>query len=257
MKTFRRLISMSVLIVLLIGMLSGAFTALADVEMEPYAGESAVVDAQLVAHYSFDDPNDNFAAGGAIRDSSGNEWHGEPAVALTRSSEGVSGGSLGTGGSPHFNAALPAGVVPADNFTLNFWVKSSDKSANWQDWGRLTFSDGSDSDLAELRSPDSVNNWGFYWRDVNAANTSTVNNRVDLKNGQWHMVTVVVAPDDNISLYVDGGNLVRSASKPARDASYSLTNLKIGSGQTGGPAGLLDDVQVYSTALSEAEVALL
>ena len=224
-------------------------------------GEPEVPQKQCVIHYSFDNPNDLFTSGRQIIDNSGNGLHGTVASTISTVSEGISGRAIATGGNPHFNVPLPQGAVAANNMTLNFWLRSADLDA-WEDWGRLTFSDGTTANLAELRTSNAANNHGFYWRDVNATNTSTINTNVNVKDNQWHMVTVVIDPPvggtgSSITLYTNGANPTQTPVNPVRDKSFSLTNLQIGRGESAGPTGLLDEVQLYNTALSASDVALL
>lgn len=231
-------------------------------------GLPAWAQSSLVAHYTFDDPEDFTPDNGdAVIDSSGNNRHGTEGSNLTWSADGVRGGAIVTTAAtngPHFSTAFAPGLIAGDSFTISFWVKTGATGTgdNYKDWGRLDFSDGTTTQHVQLRSlpvaaPD---NGGFYFRDPAYAFWPT-NPAVNLKNNAWHMVTAV-ADGTTLTLFTDGGNPVVFTNYQ-RGGQFSLTGLRIGNGNgtsvgavgTVALAGVLDDVRLYDGPLSAAEVA--
>ena len=220
----------------------------------------ATLRAALVLHYTFDDATEfTSATGDTISDSSGN---GRDATEGPRNilwdSGGISGGAIdvrtnNTYFSPTVN--LSAGLVPANRYTLVFWVKSADTN-NFKDWGQVEYSDGQ---RAELRTLDANPNRGFYYRDTGPTpDWLSVNRGINLKDNEWHQIALVFSPIDNsLTTYLDGSNPHTITGNPRTNGEYVQSILIGRSSASDGPTGLMDDVQLYNIALSAEQVTFL
>ncbi len=213
----------------------------------------------LVVHYTFDDAGQfTGSAGDSILDSSGNGLNGTEASSITWSGSGISGGAMTTTTSSYFTTDLSSAGIAGDSFTISFWAKTGATSGgySYNDWGKVDFSNGTTTQTAELRSL--PNPSGFYWRDTSLPFIKTTpGSPVNLKDNTWHMVTVTANPaTDDMVVYLDGTNATTFTGYP-RGSDFSLSNLWIGRGSFGGLPGLMDDVQLYSSPLSAADVATM
>jgi sugar lactone lactonase YvrE len=100
---------------------------------------------------------------------------------------------------------------------------------------------------------------GKAWFYDSDAPGQEINSVTDVVDGQWHQIAGVYHLNSTKSIYVDGTLQASKASYPIVPNHGALV---IGGGDVGGApqglfTGLIDDVQIYSRALSSAEVALL
>ncbi|MBO5909401.1 MAG: laminin G domain-containing protein, partial [Clostridia bacterium] len=201
----------------------------------------------LIAYYSFDDVN-----GTTVPDKSGNGHNG------TVSGAELTVGKVGTAIS--FNKAGDGVTVPhsedlnfaeTDSYTISFWVKPEELSAwqcviaknrtispareymgLWFNGNRFTYCQGTD---------------GSAWFD---------NPRYEgAENGIWYNVVMVQDASQNKSMmYLNGEQVIQ---KNYTKASSGSGALQMGSyNGTGGEQfyGSLDEVKIYSTALSVTEI---
>lgn len=94
---------------------------------------------------------------------------------------------------------------------------------------------------------------GFTIVDV-AVSTSSVN------DGSWHHVVGVYRPSGNTTIYVDGTPVEGSiAGSPigVNTAPFLIGGFTTGSTPTANFTGLVDDVQIYNRALTDAEIDIL
>lgn len=223
--------------------------------------------AVLVAHYTFDDSSEFTSGGGdTISDVSGNGRDAtESPNNVLWDSNGISGGAINAraNNASLLTPVLPNGLVKATEYTLTFWVNSNN-NPGFLDWGEVNFSDGNEAQLRTLNNP----NPGLYYRDIEPADPDwlSVNRNVDVLDGEWHHMAVVVDPiTNNVTTYIDGGNPQGSEElgsgspilNPRTSTDY-IEDIQIGrSFSMAGPTGLIDDVQLYNIALTSEEVAFL
>jgi hypothetical protein len=200
-----------------------------------------------IAHYTFDTD---------VKDSSGNGYNGiiKGGVVLTDGKSGKAYQFDGTSGyiviaGPNNNNGLALGSA----ITLSAWIKIQSGGPQYQgivkrgnygasycyqeyalllDSGKITlvFGDGTNS---------------------NSISGGLVN------DGQWHMVTGVLKPDNTMEIYVDG-SLKNSGTKTITGVP-GFTFQAIGTLKTNNwfLGGLIDDVRIYDKALTENEITSL
>lgn len=84
--------------------------------------------------------------------------------------------------------------------------------------------------------------------------TTTVN------DGEWHQVVGVYTAGGNAQIYVDGGLAEDTETSPAmvgNSVAFLIGGITVGSTPTNLYEGLVDDVQLYSSALNQSNVAYL
>jgi hypothetical protein len=100
-------------------------------------------------------------------------------------------------------------------------------------------------------------NKAFFYNSTNpggeATSTSTVN------DGTWHQLVGVRTAGSSIQIYVDGVLERTVASQPmiGNSAAFLVGGVNFSGTPTGLFTGLVDDVQIYSSALSTANVQFL
>jgi hypothetical protein len=162
--------------------------------------------------------------------------------------------------------ALPAVGTPAPSvldfnanpaFTLAAWVKASLPQTN----GAAIICKGSGGGGEQYAMDINGANFRFYARDTNAAAVN-LNTTVPL-NGTWQHVAAVLDVTNGIMNYYVNGQLVNVTIPPA---SLNTNNheVSIGNRQSGAVtpynlpfSGAIDDVRIYSRALTSADIQAL
>ena len=152
-------------------------------------------------------------------------------------------------------AALNA-VVANKVFTLAVWVKAS-SLAN----GSAILAKGTGGGHESFVIDVNANHWRFFVRNASAAATQL--NPATVTNGNWtHLAAVFSQPTSVMQIYING-TLAASGTPPTTLWSdtheMSIGNRQSGTAAYNEPAfgGLIDDVRVYSRALSASDVAEL
>ncbi|MCB0072377.1 MAG: hypothetical protein KDE20_12995, partial [Caldilineaceae bacterium] len=137
---------------------------------------------------------------------------------------------------------LPNSIGQA--FTIAFWYK-----ANATNQGDPFTINGGSGGFA-LRIYNTTSNVEIYsGNTVMQANTSTLANKV-LYDGQWHFVVATRDAAGTLALYLDGNATpVKTVANSGAPAYYNSLQI-----QGGGTAVVLDQFQLYTTALSGATV---
>lgn len=217
--------------------------------------------ADLVAWYPLDEDADDY---------SGNGYHG--AVVGGAVAFGASGATANTGFSADFSgsqghidvayaAALNPGVSGANgsgSFSVSFWAYATAA-------GGATFRSAvtsrddvpSTSVHGYILYNNSGGNWSFWSGNAGASGTwNQVNNGAVALNTWTHLAITYDASTQTKSLFVNGVSTSTLAGISANGPQMEA--LHIGSGQDNGAnfywEGRLDDVAVFNTALSPAEV---
>jgi len=214
--------------------------------------------AALVAHYPLDG-NANDIVGGR---------HGTLIDDATFSANVPA--ALGTGQSLALDGVddkvhydIPAGDVVSGTFTVALWINPSQKAT--QDRAHAFFGTRYPSDHSfdvMLRVDNRVRTdigTGVSWLTI----FDTPPNVVDFTVNTWFHVVVAVTPTSH-SIYVNG-NLLASGALPGSTPLLWDQNHDIGIGGSGGSAfgdgsafeGMIDDVRIYDTALTQDEIQAL
>ncbi|MCU0915405.1 MAG: LamG domain-containing protein, partial [Planctomycetes bacterium] len=199
--------------------------------------------AGLVAHYQFE---------GNANDSSGNGLHGVLVGAATLIGDRERGKVLSLNGG-HVDCGTDPRLNPGSALTVACWIKVGAFDKAWQaiitkgDYGWRLQRDNTNSGLEFACT--GVNVPGTTWGNILGS--------TNVDDGKWHHVAGVFN-GATIGLYVDGV-LDRSATATGA-ISFNAWAVWIGANaQVAGRqwVGLIDDVRIYSHALSAAEVAAL
>ena len=205
--------------------------------------------AALVAHWAFDE-----GSGTTVHDSLGT-YPGTLAGSATWSpTGGKSGGAIilarGTGDYVTMGNVLP---LTGTDFSLVAWVKTTAVDNNIiskHQSGEVSGYVLSNNENGGYGSPGKA--W-FYGRgepSLAPISQTTVN------DGNWHQVVVTYVQGGNASIYVDGvpvEDFHPTAPIVANDAPFLIGGLTSWAAYD----GLIDDVQIYSHALSDSEVQWL
>jgi hypothetical protein len=212
---------------------------------------SVRTDAANLVHWRLDETSGTVAG-----DSSGNGidgiWQGTSGTPGWEPGEGMAGGAyLFSGFDLDSFIAEPVegfGTLP---FTISLWMNST-FSAN----GGLGYlGNGSGNQYYVVRSQGGV-------ARANARNTAEVNCLgSSINDGEWHHLVGVYAGTDDRAIYVDG---LLEGSNTEEVPELALTRFGIGALTRNTPynpadlfEGLLDDVQLYDTALTDEEILFL
>ena len=194
------------------------------------AGNDNNLSDGLVGYWKMDE-----GVGISILDSSGTGTTG------TFTSASWSSGKFGVGGSfpGSVYANLGTNIVNQTAYTKSVWIKTNTQNAN------NIFSGGSGGHVLYAQSGNLYlsNTW----------NSSTISVATNFYDNNWHFITATYDGTKGI-LYMDGIKLGETnmpnipASQPAYIGAYAAGNQFI---------GLIDEVRLYSRALSPAEVSQL
>ncbi len=231
------------------------------VMLNPAAGAAAVA-IQPVASYSFDNVSGSTVINGGT---GGSAMNGT----LTGNATIVSGGrfgnavSLSNGGSVVVDNPI-TNTGGAANWTISAWVNTTTPGASIMDksdgstwtWDNSVFYLGDGSAAGSGATPSAVRyGRGFFQA---ASNTPAVD------NGAWHMVTYVDAAG-TYSIYTDGqqvslssGNAgFQQAVEQGSVVSFGITTDNVSSDGTVDFNGMMDEIQIYSQALSPSQITSL
>lgn len=200
----------------------------------------------LVAHWKLDEKSGTIA-----KDSSGNNHHGSLVNSPTWAA-GKIGGALSFDGLDDY-VNISTHPVSSGPFTIALWAKRTGSGS------------GSKNPLIRANTPGGSDGYAFFWHNTTElhflACTSTSKlqpEKIGLPNNVW--VHVAATYDGSIAKIYADGKLLDSKSGGGALNKPQFT-LRLG-GQGGGVdkayfKGLLDDVQIYSKALSATEISNL
>jgi hypothetical protein len=210
--------------------------------------------AVLLAHWTF-----NEVSGPTAFDSEGS-FNGTLFGGATFVAGGISGNALSLDGSTtsfvNMGASVP-GFTTGD-FSLVAWIKTTSTTeslivAGKHEAGTLNGYFLNVNGSSTYGQP----NKAFFYNSTNpggeAISTTSVN------DGTWHQLVGVRTAGGSIQIYVDGVLERTVASQPmiGNAAPFLVGGVNFGGTPTGLFTGLVDDVQIYSSALTSANVQYL
>jgi hypothetical protein len=198
---------------------------------------------------------DNFGVAPRLADSKGTN-HGDYLGGVTLGGTGAISGDASTAAG--FDGVNDFGSVTrqiSDDFSIELWFRSTQGIGTGSQWW-------SGAGLVDAEVSGAANDFGVSLRSdgkvvagVGTPDVSVVSSAGGYNNGAWHQVVFTrTKASGTLTLYVDG-----VAAGTATGSTLSLTtpsNLNLGRIQAGNNylVGSLDEVAVYSTALSAATV---
>jgi hypothetical protein len=205
-------------------------------------------------HWTFDTAD---ISGNQASDGSGNGLNGA-IVNATPLAQGRLGQALSFSGSGSYV------VVPGNSslelkhdLTLSAWVQTANHTQTQDFLSKYDFTGAEAGYILQMLPGGNVN---LHIGGSNLrSNVRDVQDATVINDGQWHHVAVVITLGQTVSFYIDGA--LKSTQPMATFAAGSIASLYLGTfpgAYNGLPfLGALDDVQVFSSALNAAQVAVL
>jgi Concanavalin A-like lectin/glucanases superfamily len=221
----------------------------------------------LAAHYAFDESGDLGLDTSGNNNSQLGETYWGPIYSFSTDTEAGDGAVqfVGTSCLSMYSQTLTnIENVLAGSFTFSAWVNT-------------TNSQGSDTD-------DAINGATIFWADNNRSGTNdaiplsitgskaafstrddlgnitTIHSLTSVNDGNYHLITVTRdQPSGAMRMYVDGNfeAIALGTTQPLNANTNAYSTLSVGGWPQSSYTGLLDDLQIYSGALSDSEVAEL
>jgi hypothetical protein len=145
--------------------------------------------------------------------------------------------------------------LPLDTLSLSFWVKTTDTNGTM-----VSFGGGSSNDVERAVKLSAGKVQVFEKKD--AAETTLLSTNT-IQDGNWHHVVVTIASTSGAwKIYVDNVNVTTGSQNGPGNSNLAVNTFTLGVSHLGGNlvnylAGSLDDVRVYSSVLSAANIAEL
>jgi alpha-L-arabinofuranosidase len=205
----------------------------------------------LAGHWALDE-----GSGTTTADSSGAGHGGTLGSGAGWTAGQVGSGAVTVNGTANGVVDIPSPVVDTSgSFTVSAWVKLNNTATNQT----AVSVDGTATSGYFLQLNGSTGKWAFTRRasdSTSAAETRADGTAVVTANTWYHLVGVDDTTAGTLTLYVDGQAQNTSAYTSAWQASG---HMRIGQGLWGGKAtdfvnGAVDDVQVYSGAMTTSQV---
>ncbi len=212
--------------------------------------------AALILHWALDETSGTVAS-----DSSGNgitgAWQGTVGTPAWVPAGGIDGGAFSFTGANRdsFITSSFSAIAgdPSTPFTLSAWVKTTSTEND----GLVYLGDGATGDrYYVLRMQANL-------ARANARNTSEIQGAgtTAINDGAWHHVVAVYGGTTDRKIYVDG---VLEGTSTTNVNAFALSRFGIGALTRNTPynpadlyTGLMDEVQLYDTALTAGEISFL
>jgi Concanavalin A-like lectin/glucanases superfamily len=212
------------------------------------ASDGGEITSGLVAFYMFDETSGTSAA-----DSSGNN-HTATLVGGATFGAGLQNNAVTLSGNSQY-VSLPAGIVSGlSSFSITAWVKLASSPA----WNRI-FDFGNDTTTYMFFTPNDSSTMRFSITTAGATMEQQINT-TSLPTGTWQHVAVTLAGGVG-SVYVQGAEVAQNTAFTLSPSSLgSTTHNWLGRSEFAVDPylnGQLDNVRIYSRALSAGEVQAL
>jgi hypothetical protein len=215
--------------------------------------------ADLILHWGFDE-----GTGNTVYDLSGNGHDGTIEGGATWAA-GKIGGAIELDGTDDYVIDEMAGdyINDLDAITICLWIKSDIVGT---DKGFIIFEDPTGGDNRNLRYDAASWAWEGGTNIIKLALDSTGGHQAhegsdNTQTTDWQHVTMVWSSGNELMLYIDGRfDVPRGTDAGVEGAISGVTKLIVGKGckdADGGWDGLIDDVRIYSEALTEAEIQIV
>ena len=143
----------------------------------------------------------------------------------------------------------------SNDFTIAFWVKTTQTGGSGQWWAGKGLVDG-DTSSSSLDFGTSLVGSSFAFGI--GGDDYTIKSTTAINDGQWHHVAAVRDQSSGLfSVYVNG--VLENSAIGSTDTLNRSSYLRVGSAQTGGNnfSGAIDDVRIYDYVLGQSDIALL
>jgi hypothetical protein len=210
--------------------------------------------AGLVGYWSFDPA---YVSGTTLFDQSGN--NNNAAANFTIFVPGAVGQAVQFNGSSSYTQVGPASSLYdlTGNLSLSLWVQTTNSSANEALISKYASGSPSAGYLLDITPSGTAQ---LVLGSANVASGATVaNDTTKINDGNWHHLAVMIALGSSVSFYVDGTLSSTEAIDSKAAASTASLEMGFSSSTTAGTyfTGSMDEVRIYSVALSAANVLSL
>ncbi len=203
----------------------------------------------LAGYWNLDDGSGTTATDASVNANNGTLTNGP-----TWSTGQIGGGAVFDGTDDYVSISNPP--VVGWPLTMSVWFKTTDATASYRSMAALL---GVNSfailqfDLSSCGGPGKVK---YIIRDNGGSVLAQKCSSTDLNDGMWHHAVGVSSSASDHRLYIDGA--LQGSDATALGAT-TFTSMRIGTKVSGDQhfPGSLDDVRVYSRALSDGDVAKL
>lgn len=229
----------------------------------PHAAQAQDITTSLTAHWTLDE-----TSGNSITDSAGSNtgtWtDGTGNNVAEETTTSALGNALNFDGTnDKITIADSATFSFTGDFTISAWVKHSgaaETSSGGEGWRIISqqpISSGSHFLLRILDSSGGTNGLAQFSFNTGSG-IHTVNSTTNVKDGNWHLITGMRQGSD-ILMYID--DALENTVSGVETGTYNISAPTYISSYKGGPeeyfSGYIDDIKIYSRALSAADVAAL
>jgi hypothetical protein len=144
-----------------------------------------------------------------------------------------------------------------NGITFSFWYKIKENSGNW--WRFLDFQEGTESNSGFRIGKNSSNNSQFFISmDDSGSGTSQIIDVHTHYDRLWHHLAFTVDTTGDWALYLDGINKNISKNCPIPDINYTIGYINKSAYSADQEwAGNMDDLRIYSKALTQQEIGKL
>jgi len=149
-------------------------------------------------------------------------------------------------------------IGEGESFTLTLWVRTTATATSYRILSKRPGTAGSDPGYEMITQP-SAGAYGINLRSAQGVNAGPRFGSTSITDGDWHHLAMVInAANSTATIYVDG--VQEQQSNNAVIGTHSFANaadLLIGADNAESVffSGLLDDIRIWSTALSTEDIA--
>ncbi|MDD5739030.1 MAG: prepilin-type N-terminal cleavage/methylation domain-containing protein [Candidatus Pacebacteria bacterium] len=201
----------------------------------------------MVAWWKFDE-----TSGTVAKDSWWNQLNGTVS-GTTWTTEGIKGGALSFDGNDYISVSNDSNLVNYTGLTLEVWIKPSSNGVYGGIFNKYYYPTCAVRQFLLRR--ESSNQIGFWMGYNNGASAyalyTPTTNPVLASDGWTHIVATWSGPLNTMKIYLNG-KVMASYANALTWTTNNACNLEIGRYSSNYFIGLIDDVQIYSSALPVA-----